>query len=396
MNPRFPVDEEEMGSAANFMNNNNISTVGQVAAAMDRLAPPALAQPWDNVGLLIGAPAALCRRVLLAIDLTAAVLDEAISRKCQAIIAYHPPLFQPIKSVRADHPGTESIVHRTIAAGLAVYAPHTALDAAAGGTNDVLGLICGLTDVTPFEYVHPGPRLFKIVTFVPAEQLDQVSAAMFAAGAGRIGDYEQCSYRLRGEGTFFGTESTAPRVGRRGRLETVPEIRLEMVVPESALPAVTAALRRHHPYEEPAFDVYPLTPPPATGIGRVGRLPGGMTLGRLAGQLQRGTRSKIVTLIGAKTTRLKKAAVCVGAAGRLPLEKPNCADCDVIVTGEIRHHDALAILRNGKTAVACGHWESERPVLKPLVAGLSKALPRIEFLISRRDTGPFVPQGNPR
>ncbi len=371
------------------MKHNSRPTVGHLAAVMERLAPTKLAQPWDNVGLLIGSSAASCRRVLLTIDLTAAVLNEAVSRKCQGIIAYHPPLFQPIKSIRADHPGTESIIHETIASGLAVYSPHTALDAAPGGTNDVLAQLCGLTDVVPFEYVHVGPRQFKMVTFVPVEYLDKVSTAMFAAGAGRIGDYEQCSYRLRGEGTFFGTESTAPRVGRRGRLETVPEIRLEMVSPEPALPAVTEALHAHHPYEEPAFDIYPLTPPPTMGIGRVGRLPSGTTLGKLARQLQRGTQSKIITLVGAKTTRLKKAAVCVGAAGRLPLEKPNSADCDVIVTGEIRHHDALTILRNGKTAIACGHWESERPVLKPLAARLSEALPGIEFLISRRDTGPL-------
>ncbi len=374
------------------MKNDTRSTIGHVVAVMERLAPSALAQSWDNVGLLIGSPAVSCRRVLLTIDLTTAVLNEAVSKKCQGIIAYHPPLFQPIKTVRVDHPGTESIVHQAIAAGLAVYSPHTALDAAPGGSNDVLAQMCGLIDVAPFEYVHVGPRQFKMVTFVPVEQLEKLSAAMFAAGAGRIGDYEQCSYRLRGEGTFFGTESTAPRVGRRGRLETVPEIRLEMVVPEPTLAAVTRALRTHHPYEEPAFDIYPLTPPPTIGIGRVGRLPSGMTLGMLARQLQRGTQSKIITLVGEKATRLKKAAVCVGAAGRLPLEKPNSADCDVIVTGEIRHHDALTILRNGKTAIACGHWESERPVLKPLAARLSEALPGIEFLISRRDTGPFAPQ----
>lgn len=366
-------------------------TVGRVAAAMEYLAPSKLAQPWDNVGLLIGSPASPCRRVLLTIDLTGAVLAEATSRQCQAVIAYHPPLFQPIKSVRADHPGTESIVHQAIATGLAVYSPHTALDAADGGTNDVLGQMCSLSDVMPFEYVQVGPRQFKMVTFVPTNNLDALSRAMFAAGAGRIGDYEQCSYRLRGEGTFFGTESTTPRVGRRGRLETVPEIRLEMVVPEPALPQVTAALRAHHPYEEPAFDIYPLTTSPTMGIGRVGRLPAGMTLGRLGSLLQRGTQSKIITMVGSKTTRLTQAAVCVGAAGRLPMDKPNSADCDVIVTGEIRHHDALAILRNGKTAIACGHWESERPVLKPLAARLTKALPEIKFLISRRDAGPFIP-----
>jgi dinuclear metal center YbgI/SA1388 family protein len=373
------------------MSKRQLSRVplGTVAEALDRIAPPALAQSWDNVGLLIGDRRAACRRILLCIDLTPAVLDEAITGRFDLGVAYHPPLFKPISCILADSNGTDSLIHRAIVAGLAVYSPHTALDAAEGGTNDVLAELCGLKDVGPFEYVSVGRRAYKVVTFVPFAQLEKVASAMFAAGAGRIGDYEQCSYRLRGEGTFFGTESTHPRVGRKGQLERVAETRIEMVCPDKCLPEVTAALRRSHPYEEPAFDIYPLTPAPDMGIGRVGVLPKRTTLGGLARSLQRVTKSKVTMIVGEAKTKLRRAAVCAGAAGRLPIEEPRSGDCDVIVTGEIRHHDALSILRTGKTAIALGHWESERPVLAPLAERLKKAVGSIAAAVSRKDAPPF-------
>lgn len=365
-------------------------TIADAARVLESIAPTSLAQSWDNVGLLVGDRAAHCRRVLLCIDLTPAVLTEGTRWRCNLVVAYHPPLFQPVTRVLAASKGTDAIVHRAIAAGIAIYSPHTALDAADGGTNDIMAGFCSLTDVEPFEYLA-GPRHeAKVVTFVPRPQLEELSAAMFAAGAGRIGDYAQCSFRLEGTGTFFGTESTHPRVGRKGHLEQVDEVRVEMVAPTARLPEVIAALRRVHPYEEPAIDVYPLTPEPVRGIGRVGRLPTGTTLGKLARQLKKATGSRVMTIVGAPATKIRRAAVCVGAAGRLPLEKPRSADSDAIVTGEIRHHDALTLLRYGRCAIALGHWESERPALKPLAARLHQELPSVKVLLSRADAPPFT------
>ena len=144
-----------------------------------------------------------------------------------------------------------------------------------------------------------------------------------------------------------------------------------------------------HPYEEPAFDIYPLQPQPTAGIGRVGMLPPKTTLGSLAESLEKTTKSKVIMLVGSAKAKIRRAAVCVGAAGRLPLEKSRSADCDVIVTGEIRHHDALTILRNNKTAIALGHWESERPILKPLAKRLTDMLGGVTTIISKHDLAPF-------
>ncbi len=364
-------------------------TVGDVSDALDRMAPPALAQEWDNVGLLAGDRAAGCDKALLCIDLTPAVLDEAVAAGAGLIVAYHPPLFRPIKRLLADSGETDSLIFRAIRRGIAIYSPHTALDAVQGGTNDVLAGLCGVREAGPFEYVPVAEPHVKLVTFLPEKDLDRVASALFAAGAGRIGDYEQCSFRLRGEGTFFGTEATDPRVGRKGRLEKVPEMLLETVAPHRLLPEILAALRAAHPYEEPAFDLNVLMTPPAAGIGRVGDLPRGLTLGRLASRLARATGSKVTMTVGDPRRRVRRAAICVGAAGRLPLDKPRCRDCDVIVTGEIRHHDALALLRAGRTAIALGHWESERPVLKPLALRLRKDVAGLAALVSRKDAPPF-------
>lgn len=366
-------------------------TVGDLTEALDQIAPPHLAQSWDNVGLLVGDRRAPCEGVLLCIDLTPPVLAEAIRKRVNFVFAYHPPLFRPISRLRADSGGTDAIVHRAIALGLAVYSSHTALDAAEGGTNDVLASLAGLRETEPFEYVGGGSGNVKVVTFVPAEALDRVAAAMFDAGAGHIGDYEQCSYRLKGEGTFFGTESTQPRVGRKGRLERVQEVRLEMVASRDQAHAVVAALRAHHPYEEPPFDLYPLERAPSKGIGRVGQLPRVVRLSTLTSRLKQATGSRIATHVGSPRTRVRKVAVCVGSAGSLPLEKPLSADCDVVVTGEMRHHDALTLLRQDKAAVVLGHWESERPILPVLARRLKQSFGQVPIQVSRSDAAPFAP-----
>lgn len=368
-----------------------IPTIGGVSDALDRIAPPALAQPWDNVGLLAGDRSAGCSRVLLCIDLTPPVLDEAIAAKTDLVVAYHPLIFQAIKRLTAQSNGTDAIAFRAIRAGIAIYSPHTALDAAPGGTNDVIASFCGLTQVQPFEYVGSTARQFKLVTFVPAEQLETLASALFTAGAGHIGEYEQCSFRLSGEGTFFGSQTTQPRIGERGRLERVAETRLEVIVSERRLPEVIAALRGAHPYEEPAFDTYPLEPAPVPGIGRVGQLPEGTKLGGLAAQLTARTQSRVTALVGDRERTVRTAAICVGATGRLPLEKWRSAASDVIITGEMSHHDALTLLRRGQSAIALGHWESERPALTDLRARLAAELPGIEIVLSAADRGPFTP-----
>lgn len=364
-------------------------TVREVVSAMDEIAPPSLAQSWDNVGLIVGDLDAPARRVLLAIDLTEAVVREAIEHRAEVIVAYHPPIFKPVAKLRAPGSGMEALVFRCTRAGIAIYSPHTALDAAPDGTNDVLLNLCGAIDARPLEYASSATTSeFKLVVFAPVSDVDKISQAMFAAGAGRIGDYTQCSFRMPGEGTFLGGESTNPTIGRRGRFETVEELRVEVVVPARKLPDVVSAMRSAHSYEEPAFDLYPLADKPTTGIGRVGRLAQPTTLGKLSRKLAISTRADGVQLVGRVGQKVTHVVTVAGAAGSLPF-KTTLTPAHAVITGEIRHHDALTMRRIGCGAIALGHWSSERPVLASVGKRISARL-RIAARISVADRPPLI------
>ena len=354
-----------------------------VCVALEQLAPKRLAQKWDNVGLLAGDRAAVVRRALLCIDLTLDVVQEAIDRGVQLIVAYHPPIFTPISCLTAPSQDTDEAVFRCIAAGIGIYSTHTALDAADNGTNDCIARICGITETQPLDFIGSDANVkCKVVVFVPVADVDKVADAMFSAGAGWIGNYAKCSFQIAGTGTFHGDESTNPSLGEAGRFERVDEIRLEVVTRRDFLPAVIEALRQTHSYEEPAFDIYPLSAVPERGIGRRGELPAPIPLAALA--------RKIKNLIGAAERSVSRAVICVGAAGSLPFKMELTAS-DVIVTGEMRHHDALTVLRRGCCAITLGHWASEHPVLEPFAAKLTTLLPRLEVWISEVDRDPFSP-----
>ena len=368
----------------------NTSGVADFVAAMETIAPVALAQEWDNVGLLAGDPSADAHRVLCCIDLTPAVVDEAIEQRTDLVMAYHPPIFRPINKLHADSRNTDAAVYRCIRNGIAIYSTHTALDAADGGTNDVMATLCGIKKTEPLEYVdEPGGRSFKLVVFAQPSQVDAIADAMFAAGAGHIGDYSHCSYRSAGYGTFLGGSTTQPVVGQPGRVERIKETRLESIVPADALPAVLAAMIKANPYDEPAYDIYPLEAKPVRGIGRVGRLPRRCATSTLAQKLQRQTGAHNVQIVGDAGQTVDTAIIVVGAAGSLPFRRSLTSN-DVVITGEIRHHDALSIQRSGCTAIALGHWASERPALRPLSSKLEVLLPEVKVSVSNADRDPFV------
>jgi dinuclear metal center YbgI/SA1388 family protein len=372
------------------MGKAKITTVNDVCQLLERIAPTRLAQSWDNVGLLAGDRSAEVRNMLLCIDLMPAVAGEAVKRKASMVVAYHPPLFKPIRRLVAPSNGSEGALLRCVAAGMAVYSPHTALDAVDEGTNDVLARLVGIADPKPVEWSPPNDDDTKVVVFVPPDEADKVSRAAFAAGAGVIHEYDHCSFRLPGVGTFRGSAASNPSVGQAGKLETVREYRVEMVCPRSKLRAVLDAIRHTHSYEEPAIDVYPTTGVQRTGMGRVGALREPTTLLQLARRLKRRTASPCVSLVGDPERTMRRAIVCVGSAGSLPFAV-GLRRSDVIVTGEIRHHDALRIKRAGANAIALSHWSSERPALSALAVNLKEALgTKVRVYLSEKDAEPFM------
>jgi dinuclear metal center YbgI/SA1388 family protein len=361
-------------------------TVADFCNHFDQFAPAATAAEWDNVGLLLGDEKSEVQRVMTCLTVTPKVVDEAVAEGVNLIITHHPILFRGTK--RLSTVTSEGRLLWPLArANVAVYSPHTAFDNADGGINDWLARRLALTSVEPLRR-RDTERRCKVVVFVPDGDLGKVSDAMFAAGAGVIGEYEQCSYRLAGTGSFFGTERTNPTVGRKGRREEVSEWRLELVCPEVILPGVIAAMRKAHSYEEPAFDVYPLKSPPGPGgEGRVGELPTAMPLREVAGCAKSALSAGAVQIVGELDRLVRRVAVACGAAGEFLADAAG-AKADVFLTGEMRFHDYLAAEAKGIALILPGHYATERPAVEELATRLAGAFPAVEVWASRAEADP--------
>lgn len=374
--------------------------VQDLVSALQRIAPVEFAAQWDNVGLLVGDPdATISGPILLTIDLTERVLDEACAAKASAIIAYHPPIWEALRRVTALAT-RERIILRAIAAGIAIHSPHTALDAAQGGVTDWLcevlsgsdrpGVIAG--DCKALE-PHAGDLAsVKIVTFVPEDSAQQVRDALTSVGAGRIGAYTHCSFSSPGVGTFLGGEGASPTVGEAGRLERVHELRLEMVCPKEALALAIETLRQFHPYEEPAVDVYERIPAPlrSAGMGRRLVMDQPATLEELARRLKAGLGVKAVKLApgDAADRTVTHVGVCPGSGGSLAAAARR-ESCEVFITGEMKHHEILAALDSGLAVMLAGHTQTERGYLPRLAQRLTASLPGARCIVSKVDGPPW-------
>jgi dinuclear metal center YbgI/SA1388 family protein len=366
------------------------SRVSDLARALDSVAPSHLAEPWDNVGLLLGDPDAPCARALLTIDLTEAVLDEAVRRRADAVVAYHPPIFHPVKSLVRSEP-SQRVLLDAAAAGIALLSPHTALDAAHGGVNDWLASCIGLGPVRPLRPAQPIDRGLRVVAVhAPANAVDAIRRAMVAAGAGLIGKYTHCSASHEIEGTFLGGEGTSPAVGRRGVLERVRETRIEMRCAADVLPAVVAGVRAAHPYEEPPIEVHAILPEPqqAQGQGRLLELRTAATAATVAARLKRALGVRGVLIASGPRKRVHtRVALCAGAGMSLVPDAQR-AGATLFVTGEARHYDQLDAVARGIELVLAGHTATERGYLPTLVRHLRDACPGVVAQISRADRAP--------
>jgi dinuclear metal center YbgI/SA1388 family protein len=380
--------------------------VAELASAMERIAPLELAESWDNVGLLVGdAGRELRGPVMLTIDLTERVLGEAIAAGADAVVSYHPPLWEPLKRLTAATPRGR-IILGAIESRLAIYSPHTALDAVEGGITDWLceglsggseGKIAGDCRALRPHIRRDEHQQVKITTFLPATALDEVRSALATAGAGIIGNYQVCSFAAPGTGTFLGQEGSKPAVGQPGHLEHTTEYRLEMVCSRAALPLALETLGRFHPYEEPAVDVYELLGRPErhAGPGRRLLLDQPATLATLAERLKKFLGIQVVNVanvggVGAEDRPIKRIGVCPGSGASLAAAA-SADGCEVFVTGEMKHHEMLDAINSGMSLVIAGHTNTERGYLPRLGRRLQKKLPGIKTMLSEADRSPRVP-----
>jgi len=363
--------------------------IKDIAVKIEEIIPLKLAQDWDNVGLLIGDSQKDVKNILLTIDVTRNVVDEAKKLKTDLIISYHPVIWDGLKKITAE--GPTGGLYDLIRSGIAVFSIHTALDSAVGGVNDGLAEIVGIVDGEPIgDYVaNPAGDNYKLVVFVPFKSAAEISNAMFAAGAGTIGNYSHCAFGAEGTGTFLPRKGTKPAIGKRGKLEKVSEIRFEAIVPAGKLNNVVAAMKKAHPYEIPAFDVFKLHDTEKLfGLGRIGELARPFRIAQIIKRIKKITGAKAVGLVGEKNRLVRRAAVCAGSCGKI-INSVIDAKADLYLTGELKHHQALAAQEAGMSCICLSHTVSERFILKKFARQLQKQIRTIKISISKKDTDPF-------
>jgi dinuclear metal center YbgI/SA1388 family protein len=364
---------------------NERPTVGEWLRALEELYPSAWAEEWDSVGLQVGDRSWPAERVLVALDPTSEVLAEAGERSCGLVVTHHPLLFEPLRNLDLEHPVARSAV-RAAGSRIAVAAVHTNADVADPGVSDALADAIGV-EVTGVLRPTPAGSRIKLVTFVPPEAMAKVLDAVASAGGGVIGEYTHSSFRVRGAGTFIPSEKANPTVGERGELNEVEEDRLEIVVPRDRLSAAVDALVGAHPYEEVAYDAYPLAGGGGLGLGRVGRIAEPTEAGSLAGRCRERLGSD-VRIAGDSGRAVGTVALCGGAGASL-IPDAIRARVDAFVTGDLKHHQALEAAAAGLTVIDAGHHGTERPFIPVLARRLAEAGPPGEVLVFERSTDPF-------
>ncbi len=341
-------------------------TVHDIDRLVDSWAPKELAWEKDNVGLQCGDPMRVVRSLLVALDPSEAIVAESVRRSVDLIITHHPLLFRPVRKIDL-RTSTGRVIQSLLAARISLLSAHTNLDASPFGTNAALAKVLKLTNASILHRPHALKR--KIVTFVPAGAVDTVAEALSEAGAGRIGNYERCSFRSEGVGTFLGNDSSHPRVGVPHHLETVPEVRLEMIVDQWNLDHVLSALKASHPYEEPAFDVVALENRNAEhGLGMIGDLARPVALAAFLKTVKRQLGIPFVRISPGTKKPIKRVAVCGGAGGEL-LEEAVRQGADLFITADVKYnvfHEAAGRI----VVVDAGHFETENPVVGVLASRL--------------------------
>jgi dinuclear metal center YbgI/SA1388 family protein len=358
---------------------------------MEALAPPGLAEEWDNCGLQVGDRSRPVDRIMVALDPLPEVVQEACDDGIDLLITHHPLLIRPLKQIDF---GTDvgGIISRCAAHQLAIYAAHTNLDRTQGGLNDHLADLLCLEAQQPLS-AAAGPARAKLVIFVPPEAETAIRQAVFAAGAGEIGSYTHCAFRLAGQGSFRPGEESRPAVGEIGSDETVAEVRLETIIPQNRLEAALAAAEKVHPYETMAWDAYPLiSTGEGAGLGRVGKLPVEMPLETLAQTAKKALGADFVRVVGDPRLRVSTVALCSGSGGSL-MGAFFGSGAEAYLTGDVRYHDARSVEAAGKGLVDLGHFASERIVVNHLItylkARLADCRPAVSIRAATCEKEPF-------
>ncbi|MGE9516183.1 MAG: Nif3-like dinuclear metal center hexameric protein [Solitalea-like symbiont of Acarus siro] len=356
----------------------------KIIEIIENSVPVQLAESYDNCGLVVGDINGKISKVLIALECTEEVIQEAISEQAELIITHHPLIFTPIKSL-AETNSTNRMLVKLIEHNIAQYSIHTNLDNMLSGVNKVNADKIGL--VKRDILLPKKNTVRKLVTFVPPGCLDNVKSALFRAGAGRFNNYEQCSFVSTGTGSFRPLESAKTFLGKPGELSSLNEDKLEVVYPYYIEPKIIKALLEAHPYEEVAFDIIKLNSEnPSLGSGIVGELSQEMDTKEFMDYLKQKFKCKCVKHTQLVKNTIKKIAFC-GGSGSFLIDEAIRAKADVFITSDIKYHDFFKA-DSKIILIDIGHYESEQYVPELINNILSAKIPKLEFFISNKITNP--------
>ncbi|MFA5328959.1 MAG: Nif3-like dinuclear metal center hexameric protein [Prolixibacteraceae bacterium] len=358
--------------------------IKEITQFIESVAPLALQESYDNAGLILGQPDDEISGVLISLDITEEIIDEAIAKNLNLVVAHHPIIFSGIKKLNGKN-YIERCVIKAIKNNIAVYAAHTNLDSVFGGVNSK---ICEKIDLQNCRILAPIPDfLKKLVTFVPTEHAEKIRQALFDAGAGNIGNYDSCSFNQNGTGSFRGNDRANPFVGEKNQLHYENETRIETVFPKNIQSRVIQALLEAHPYEEVAYDIYPLENEyTQAGIGMIGELQEPMEETEFLEKLKNTFNCRVIKHTHLSGNPLKRVAVC-GGSGSSYLKNAIAQQADIFISGDFKYHQFFDAEQ--KIVIAdIGHFESEQFTKEVFYELLTKKFPKFAVHLSAINTNP--------
>jgi len=359
--------------------------VKNITDAIEQLAPLAYAEDFDNVGLLIGNYDTRITGVLVTLDSLEETVDEAIAKKCNLIVSFHPIIFNGLKKLNGSN-YVERIVIKAIKNDIAIYAMHTALDNSHYGVSAKICEIIGLKNT---EVLIPQKGLIKkLTTYVPLKNADELRKALFIAGAGNIGNYKNCSFNIEGKGTYLGNEASNPAIGEKGKLHTEPETFISVIFEKHLERKVLNALFNNHPYEEVAYDVVSLDNIHQNiGMGMVGELKESTDVNSFFNLLKERFSLKIIRHSDILKNKIKKVAV-LGGSGSFAIDRAKQVGADIFITADLKYHDFYKA-ENQIVLADIGHYESEQFTKNLLVDYLTKKFTNFAIILSENNTNPI-------
>ena len=351
---------------------------------LNTIAPFFLQEGYDNSGIQFADLEAPIKIILLCLDVTQEILDEAMKNKVNLIISHHPLLFSSLKQITKQK---NPLLYQVISRQINLIAMHTNYDLAEGGLNDYVVNLLGIKKIAPLQ--RSVEKVFKFAVYVPVKYANKVSRALFDAGAGKIGNYTETSFNIAGQGTFKPMEGTNPFIGKIGEKETVSEIKIETVIPERNLESVIQAMKNAHPYEEPAYDIYEILNKPSYGIGLRGKIEKKLPLKEFSLWLKEKLQAKYVRLIQSNDRKIKKVALCTGAGSSF-IENVSNLDIDLYITGDITHHHALRAKELKLNILEIEHFDTEKFFVEAIYNQLVKSgIPKDILIKSKKMSSPY-------